>query len=657
MQLLKNNVASTLGASLTNVATSLTLATGEGALFDSPTGGDFFLATLFQRSGIQEINHEIIKVTARAGDVLTIVRAQEGTTGLAFNVSDPIELRVTDGTLTDLNNNSVTTAGLTVNGNAFVPAGALSTSGAYALVMTLTGATNVTFPVTGTLATLAGSESLSNKTLVAPIITGSATAAALVASGQVSLGGTAGAESLRAVPVGSAVNRWNFGGAATGNPPYLEAEGSNTNIGLLYYTKGTGAHEFYSASSVRQFRVAHTATAVNYLEVTGAATGGSVGVSAQGSDTNIGMTYSSKGTGSQDFYTGVYRQMIVGYMANAVNYLKVTGAATGSGVTLTAQGSDTDIGLNYNAKGAGTHYFKSANGGAISFAMSPSGGTDVNYLQSVSSITGNAVLLNAAGTDSNVGITVTPKGTGTITAVGTLAVTGPLNEAKGADIASASTVNLTTATGNLVHITGTTGITAMTLGSGMERNLVFDGALTITHHATTMILPGGASITTAAGDRATVVGDGSGNTRMLHFTRAGIVTPASGTLAILGANTFTGTQALGNNNLTGIKTAVFNGEINNATTTGAVTIDWPAGAMQKQAEPTGSITYTFTAPSGPCHLQLRILSDGTSSAQTFTWPATVKWIGATWAAAANKNAVINFFYDGTDYWAAGSNGV
>ncbi len=85
----------------------------------------------------------------------------------------------------------------------------------------------------------------------------------------------------------------------------------------------------------------------------------------------------------------------------------------------------------------------------------------------------------------------------------------PLNEALGANIASATTINLTTATGNTVHVTGTTSITAVTLGAGMIRNVIFDGVLTLTHHATTNNLPGGANITTAVNDRARYIGDGT----------------------------------------------------------------------------------------------------------------------------------------------------
>lgn len=78
----------------------------------------------------------------------------------------------------------------------------------------------------------------------------------------------------------------------------------------------------------------------------------------------------------------------------------------------------------------------------------------------------------------------------------------------GSNIASASTVNLDAATGNRVHITGTTTITAVTLTRG-PRTVIFDGVLTLTHHATNNNLPGATNITTAAGDRATYESDGT----------------------------------------------------------------------------------------------------------------------------------------------------
>lgn len=89
--LVSNNAYSTLASSLTNVATSLTVATGEGSRFPSASTatGAYFYATLIDTSN----NLEIVKVTNRSSDTFTIVRAQDGTSARAFSSSDRIELR------------------------------------------------------------------------------------------------------------------------------------------------------------------------------------------------------------------------------------------------------------------------------------------------------------------------------------------------------------------------------------------------------------------------------------------------------------------------------------------------------------------------------------------------------------------------------------
>ncbi len=91
---------------------------------------------------------------------------------------------------------------------------------------------------------------------------------------------------------------------------------------------------------------------------------------------------------------------------------------------------------------------------------------------------------------------------------------------RGTAIASATTTDIGAATGRFVHITGTTTITGFgTADAGVEREVVFDGALTLTHNATSLILPGGANITTAAGDSAIMISEGEGNWRCIAYTR------------------------------------------------------------------------------------------------------------------------------------------
>jgi hypothetical protein len=92
---------------------------------------------------------------------------------------------------------------------------------------------------------------------------------------------------------------------------------------------------------------------------------------------------------------------------------------------------------------------------------------------------------------------------------------------RGSAIASAATVDLSAATGTNLHVTGTTTITALgTASAGVERTVIFDGILTLTHNATSLILPGSTNITTAAGDVARFISEGSGNWRCVSYNKA-----------------------------------------------------------------------------------------------------------------------------------------
>jgi len=91
---------------------------------------------------------------------------------------------------------------------------------------------------------------------------------------------------------------------------------------------------------------------------------------------------------------------------------------------------------------------------------------------------------------------------------------------KGADVASAAALAIPN-NGNYFDVTGTTTITSIaSVGIGTVIKLHFDGALTLTHNATTLILPGGANITTAAGDEAEFVEYAAGDWRCTSYTRA-----------------------------------------------------------------------------------------------------------------------------------------
>ena len=93
--LLRNNVDSTLATAASSSDLGMTVA--NGGLFPIPAAGEYFYATVTDPAGL----FEIVKVTARAGNNLTVVRAQEGTGPVAFAVGSRIELRVTAQTIAD----------------------------------------------------------------------------------------------------------------------------------------------------------------------------------------------------------------------------------------------------------------------------------------------------------------------------------------------------------------------------------------------------------------------------------------------------------------------------------------------------------------------------------------------------------------------------
>ena len=83
------------------------------------------------------------------------------------------------------------------------------------------------------------------------------------------------------------------------NRPTIYSAGTTGNINLGISSRGTGVIQFFTNTTTQeQFRVTHTASAVNYLNVTGAATGGNVSILAAGSDSNIGLVLQPKGTGA-----------------------------------------------------------------------------------------------------------------------------------------------------------------------------------------------------------------------------------------------------------------------------------------------------------------------------------------------------------------------
>lgn len=180
---------------------------------------------------------------------------------------------------------------------------------------------------------------------------------------------------------------------------------------------------------------------------------------------------------------------------------------------------------------------------------------------------------------------------------------------KGSNIPSASTTDIGGSTSTYIHITGTTTITAFgTANAGAMRWVKFDGALTLTHNATSLILPTGANITTAADDCALFVSEGSGNWRCLGYWRK-----AGTPLAALGGETISEPV----NSLT--------------SSSGTVTVNCALGDYFTfpLTENVSGWSFTNLPAAGKAQTLMIRIQQHASSAKTVSWPASFKWAGGT----------------------------
>lgn len=98
--LAKNNAGTTLAGAITNVALTANLAPGSGTEFPSPGAGQYFVGTF--TDSLTGLVTEIVYVTNVTGDVITMIRAQEGTVAAAWNAGDLFENLMTAGQFSTL---------------------------------------------------------------------------------------------------------------------------------------------------------------------------------------------------------------------------------------------------------------------------------------------------------------------------------------------------------------------------------------------------------------------------------------------------------------------------------------------------------------------------------------------------------------------------
>jgi len=186
----------------------------------------------------------------------------------------------------------------------------------------------------------------------------------------------------------------------------------------------------------------------------------------------------------------------------------IENATTGSQIITIKQGAGATINIASGAKKM--VYTDGAGSGAAVFTANPGNGeTGSGALVFGTSPTFVTPVLGtpASGTATNL-TGLPPAGvTGTAAILGANTFTALQTLSTGANIASATAVDLTAATGNAVVITGTTTSTSLTMTAGQQMVLLPSAAWPLTYNATTMNINGGVSYTCAAGDRIYAVKD------------------------------------------------------------------------------------------------------------------------------------------------------
>ncbi len=194
-----------------------------------------------------------------------------------------------------------------------------------------------------------------------------------------------------------------------------------------------------------------------------------------------------------------------------------------------------------------------------------------------------------------------------------------------ASLASGSTTDLGSVAQTAINVTGTTTITSFgtNVPTGQIKVLRFSGALTLTHNATSLILPGGASITTAAGDVAVMQSEGSGNYRCVSFQRAASL-----------ALTESGTQTVTNKTISGSSNTLSNIAMSSLTSgalasgVGATCVPVnigtiSSGTVTPNPQTQGPIPYytnngahTLAVPANPCSMIIEVTNGASAGAIT-----------------------------------------
>lgn len=218
---------------------------------------------------------------------------------------------------------------------------------------------------------------------------------------------------------------------------FLSAIGVAPNVGLTLSGKNNGAITLSSPTNITStsanalavgpngatnptFQVDGSAvSAATGLRIRAAAPGGNVFVDTISQNANEALVFTSKGAAGIIFQTNTNGRNVFGMadVASAVNYLQVAGGAAGNGPVLSSQGGDTNIGLQLSSKGTGSVVINTESNGTTQMQVGDTAAAK-NVVQVTGGVAGSGPVISAVnangGTDTDVSLNLSPKGAGTV---------------------------------------------------------------------------------------------------------------------------------------------------------------------------------------------------------------------------------------------------
>jgi hypothetical protein len=358
-----------------------------------------------------------------------------------------------------------------VNGQTGAVVLTASSVGAVPTTRTITAGTGLTgggdlsadrtFAIDSTVATLTGTQTLTNKTITSPIVN--------------EILDTNGNEILSFTPVASATDFVAIkNGIGVGLPLHISAAGPSANVGLHIEPKGTGLvtiSDGTDATKGIRFRSSGSATsAITLLDAV--STAGHVVTLPDATTTLVGRNTTDTLTNKS--------------ISGSTNTLSNIGNSSLTNSTITINGASTSLGGSVNVgtvtSVTGTAPVVSSGGNTPAISMAAATGSVDGYLTSTDWNTfnnksnTNGTVTSVSGTGSVNGITLT----GTVTSSGSLTLGGTLGSiANGQLTNSAVTINGTSVSLGASATITATATNALTIGDGLS-GTSYNGSTAVT---------------------------------------------------------------------------------------------------------------------------------------------------------------------------------